>query len=451
MGDQAARPAGQVLGVGAGGNAAARACQHRIGPRGAVQFGEQRLLRRHLFRSVLLHMLRVAHRLGQASPRVGPGRPPIAGASLSSPASCNSGSRSPMKAQCGLDLLRIRIPQRNVEPGAREHDRPGAANQPRANHRHLRHGKLLQDPLEVSPAATQSQRVAFDPNWLRSLAGRPELLTPEEMARADAASPALGVPGPTLMANAGRAVARAIIRRFRPCRTLVLAGPGNNGGDGYVAARLLQQAGWPVAVAALAPPRAGSDAADAASHWRGPSAPFTPAEASARGAGDRCRVRRRPGTRCGRHRCRCAACGAARGCRRCAERCRWRHRRGARLCAAGGADGELLPAQAGASSAARPRAVRRNGARRYRLAQCRAARCATGLLRQPAGTVAPADARAAVAQIFARPCHRGGRRDDDRGGASGGRCGTAWRRGPGDDRGNRRAATSIEPARRACW
>jgi hydroxyethylthiazole kinase-like uncharacterized protein yjeF len=58
----------------------------------------------------------------------------------------------------------------------------------------------------------------------------------------------------------------------------VLAGPGNNGGDGYVAARLLQQAGWPVAVAALAPPRAGSDAADAASQWHGPSVPFTPME-----------------------------------------------------------------------------------------------------------------------------------------------------------------------------
>src|ERR1700730_5397862 len=123
-------------------------------------------------------------------------------------------------------------------------------------------------PLEVSAADPQSQRVTFHPDWLRSLAGRSELLRPEEMARADMASPALGVPGPTLMSNAGRAVARAIIRRFRPCRTLVLAGPGNNGGDGYVAARLLQQAGWPVAVAALAPPRAGAHAADAASRWR---------------------------------------------------------------------------------------------------------------------------------------------------------------------------------------
>ena len=107
-----------------------------------------------------------------------------------------------------------------------------------------------------------------------------ELLTPQEMAQADAASPALGVSGPVLMANAGRAVARAIRARFRPCRTLVLAGPGNNGGDGYVAARLLQQEGWPVTLAALAPPRAGSDAAYAASGWHGPSAPFSPFEAA---------------------------------------------------------------------------------------------------------------------------------------------------------------------------
>ncbi|HEY1933471.1 MAG TPA: NAD(P)H-hydrate dehydratase [Acetobacteraceae bacterium] len=126
-------------------------------------------------------------------------------------------------------------------------------------------------------------RAVFSPEWFASLAGRTELLTPDEMGKADAAAPRLGVPGPVLMANAGRAVARAVRARFRPCRTLVLCGPGNNGGDGYVAARLLAQQGWPVAVAALAPPRAGSDAAAAARHWHGPVAAFTPAEAARAG------------------------------------------------------------------------------------------------------------------------------------------------------------------------
>lgn len=107
-----------------------------------------------------------------------------------------------------------------------------------------------------------------------------ELLTPAEMALADAAAPRLGMPGPVLMDNAGRAVARAMMRRFRPARTLVLAGPGNNGGDGYVVARLLQQEGWPVTLAALAPPRPGTDAAGAAARWHGPSAPFAPAGAA---------------------------------------------------------------------------------------------------------------------------------------------------------------------------
>ncbi len=71
------------------------------------------------------------------------------------------------------------------------------------------------------------------------------LLTPAEMTRADAAST---VPVPVLMEAAGRAIARAA-RRFGPCRTLVLCGPGNNGGDGRVAARLLAAQGWPVSVA----------------------------------------------------------------------------------------------------------------------------------------------------------------------------------------------------------
>jgi ADP-dependent NAD(P)H-hydrate dehydratase / NAD(P)H-hydrate epimerase len=118
------------------------------------------------------------------------------------------------------------------------------------------------------------------PEWLAGLAGRTELLTPDEMAQADAAAPRLGVLGSVLMANAGRAVARAVRARFQPCQTLVLCGPGNNGGDGYLAARLLAQEGWPVAVAALAPPRAGSDAADAAQRWNGPSVPFNATEAA---------------------------------------------------------------------------------------------------------------------------------------------------------------------------
>jgi hydroxyethylthiazole kinase-like uncharacterized protein yjeF len=107
---------------------------------------------------------------------------------------------------------------------------------------------------------------------------REMILTPEEMGRADAAAVALGCTVPALMQAAGRAVARAVRATFAPCRTLVLCGPGNNGGDGYAAARLLELWGWPVRVAALAPPR--GDAATAAAGWRGPVVPFTPTESA---------------------------------------------------------------------------------------------------------------------------------------------------------------------------
>jgi ADP-dependent NAD(P)H-hydrate dehydratase / NAD(P)H-hydrate epimerase len=130
----------------------------------------------------------------------------------------------------------------------------------------------------MSPSDTPI--ATFDPDLIHRLRGRTELLTPAQMGQADQAAARHGHSGPALMEAAGRAVARAIQRHIGRCRVLVLAGPGNNGGDGYIAARLLAQEGWPVRLAALAPPRDGSDAAGAARPWIGPMVPFTPEQAN---------------------------------------------------------------------------------------------------------------------------------------------------------------------------
>lgn len=96
------------------------------------------------------------------------------------------------------------------------------------------------------------------------------LLSVSQMATADAAAIAGGVAGTRLMAAAGNAVFEAIVNRFPPQPTLVLAGPGNNGGDAYVVAEKLRRAGWPVAVAALTPVAAlQGDAAWAAALFKG--------------------------------------------------------------------------------------------------------------------------------------------------------------------------------------
>jgi hydroxyethylthiazole kinase-like uncharacterized protein yjeF len=74
-----------------------------------------------------------------------------------------------------------------------------------------------------------------------------ELLTAEEMGRADRLAVESGVPSATLMENAGRAVANEVFRRHRDARAVaILCGPGNNGGDGFVAARHLVDLGYKV-------------------------------------------------------------------------------------------------------------------------------------------------------------------------------------------------------------
>lgn len=82
-----------------------------------------------------------------------------------------------------------------------------------------------------------------------------ELLTPAEMERADALAIAGGVPGIDLMRRAGLAVADACSRiAGHSGQILVLAGPGNNGGDGFVAAKVLRQRGYRVELLLLGDP-----------------------------------------------------------------------------------------------------------------------------------------------------------------------------------------------------
>jgi ADP-dependent NAD(P)H-hydrate dehydratase / NAD(P)H-hydrate epimerase len=105
-----------------------------------------------------------------------------------------------------------------------------------------------------------------------------EILTNDEMGEADRLTIAGGVPGLTLMENAGSAVAQAIAARQRAgSRVVVLAGPGNNGGDGFVAARILAQHHYRVKILLVGNrEKLKGDAAAAAKRWSEPVAVAAP-------------------------------------------------------------------------------------------------------------------------------------------------------------------------------
>ncbi|MEJ2434638.1 MAG: NAD(P)H-hydrate dehydratase [Pseudolabrys sp.] len=104
-----------------------------------------------------------------------------------------------------------------------------------------------------------------------------ELLSTAEMAEADRLTIAGGTAGIELMENAGRAVADAASAMLHGRGVVVVAGPGNNGGDGFVAARILAERGHAVRMSFVGEhARLKGDAALAAGRWQGPLEPAAP-------------------------------------------------------------------------------------------------------------------------------------------------------------------------------
>jgi ADP-dependent NAD(P)H-hydrate dehydratase / NAD(P)H-hydrate epimerase len=104
-----------------------------------------------------------------------------------------------------------------------------------------------------------------------------EVLTTAEMERADRLTIGAGTPGFALMMSAGQAVAEAAMELVEEGPIVVVAGRGNNGGDGFVAAAELAARGREVSVILLCERDSlQGDAASAARGWKHPVLPFNP-------------------------------------------------------------------------------------------------------------------------------------------------------------------------------
>ncbi len=129
------------------------------------------------------------------------------------------------------------------------------------------------------------ERFGARPNYARPgasaeelLISRTALLNSRQMAEADRLAIAARTPGVVLMENAGASVAREIVGRWLIRPITILCGPGNNGGDGFVTARHLAEAGWPVRLALLGPrDQLTAEARHHAERWKGPVEPLTSA------------------------------------------------------------------------------------------------------------------------------------------------------------------------------
>lgn len=127
------------------------------------------------------------------------------------------------------------------------------------------------DRIPIPPDPNESDKSTMSGN------NRSELLTVEEMGRADALAVEYGVPSLDLMEAAGASVAAEIRSRWPVQPVVILCGPGNNGGDGFVIARYLKIAGWPVRLALLGEAsNLKGDAVVNAKRWGGDVEPLSP-------------------------------------------------------------------------------------------------------------------------------------------------------------------------------